>query len=341
MGWSDQRKEDRIMMPQEPHELFDFVLQVTEGLGHEYERIRKRATEDSGTAGDEGEENWAELLREWLPPSYRVVTKGRIIGPTGIASPQVDVIVLLPDYPTYLINKKLYLAGGIAAAFECKLTLKAKHLRKATATAAKIHKLLPPRIGTPYRELHSSIFFGLLAHSHSWTGTNPSPRETIRSHLQDAESEFVSHPRECLDIVCVADLGASVQTKVTFTDQHKDEKHPDECIVTGFAWHDPVDSFETLKLNGNFKFTTNPFSPIGTLLCVLLRRLAWENPSIRPIADYFRWTGLQGGGAFHVKQWSQELYSDSTRLALNAATIMMPQPSFGPRTWNEWAIVFF
>jgi len=32
-------------------------------IEEEYNRIRKRAYEDPGTAGDQGEENWAELLR--------------------------------------------------------------------------------------------------------------------------------------------------------------------------------------------------------------------------------------------------------------------------------------
>src|ERR1700693_5406094 len=95
------------------HELFDFVGTVTRELAEEYDRIQKRATEDSGTAGDEGEENWADLLRKWLPPAYRVVTKGRILGHQGRASHQVDVIVIRPSYPPYLETKKLYLAAGV------------------------------------------------------------------------------------------------------------------------------------------------------------------------------------------------------------------------------------
>ena len=84
----------------------------------EYQRIRSRALEDPGTAGDQGEENWAELLRDWLPPTYKVVTKGRILSADGRASPQVDVLVLKDVYPDKLLNKKLYLAAGVAAVFE-------------------------------------------------------------------------------------------------------------------------------------------------------------------------------------------------------------------------------
>src|SRR6185369_12921717 len=45
-------------------------------------------TKDGGTAGDEGEENWATLLRGLLPAAYHVVTKGKIISQEGQLSPQ-------------------------------------------------------------------------------------------------------------------------------------------------------------------------------------------------------------------------------------------------------------
>lgn len=83
----------------EGHELQRFLDQMAVELADEYERIRLRATEDPGTAGDEGEENWANLIREIVPASYPVVTKGRILSADGRASPQIDVLVLSPAYP--------------------------------------------------------------------------------------------------------------------------------------------------------------------------------------------------------------------------------------------------
>jgi hypothetical protein len=47
------------------------------------------------------------------------VTKGRILTETGYASPQIDVLILHPSYPKILLDKKMYLSGGVAAAFEC------------------------------------------------------------------------------------------------------------------------------------------------------------------------------------------------------------------------------
>src|SRR5438094_9937474 len=98
------------------HDIHNFVQRSQRELQDEYARIQKRAIEDPGTAGDQGEENWASLLRSWLPSYFRVETKGRILTSSGYASPQVDVLVLMPSYPAILLGEKLYLAGGVAAA---------------------------------------------------------------------------------------------------------------------------------------------------------------------------------------------------------------------------------
>src|SRR5258706_2694249 len=105
------------------NDLVDFMRTLTREMGDEYDRIQKRSLEDPGTAGDQGEENWATVFKDWLPPDYQVVTKGRLLSENGIAGPQVDIIILYPFYPKKLLDKKLYLTAGVAAAFECKNTL--------------------------------------------------------------------------------------------------------------------------------------------------------------------------------------------------------------------------
>ena len=82
------------MAQQKTHDLYDFMRQISAEMSAEYDRIQKRATEDPGTAGDQGEENWAALLRDLLPRNFEVVTKGRIISQDGDTSPQIDVLVL-------------------------------------------------------------------------------------------------------------------------------------------------------------------------------------------------------------------------------------------------------
>ena len=198
------------------NDLFDFMKRVTDELSSEYVRIQKRSVENSGTAGDQGEENWADLLRSWLPPIFRVVTKGRIMNEEGIVSGQMDVIVLDETYPKFLVDKKLYLAGGIAAVFECKNTLKRDHIFTFTKKISGIQKLLQPRSGTPYKELYSPIVCGLLAHSHSWKAKSSNPVQKIDSLLRIADETHVNHPRELIDVVCVADVATWYASKTTF-----------------------------------------------------------------------------------------------------------------------------
>ena len=45
------------------HELEEFLRQDQAEMAAEYQRIFARSSDDPGTAGDEGEENWAAVLR--------------------------------------------------------------------------------------------------------------------------------------------------------------------------------------------------------------------------------------------------------------------------------------
>src|SRR3569623_705473 len=137
------------------NDLVTFMKRLPAQQEQEYRSIQERVAEDPGTAGDQGEENWASLLRNWLPKSYEVVTKGRLLGPDGSAGPQVDVFVLSPVYPRYLIDKKLYLTGGVIAAFECKVTLRGFHIQQFFENCIAIRPLVKRTTGTPLAELRS------------------------------------------------------------------------------------------------------------------------------------------------------------------------------------------
>src|SRR4051812_36575628 len=277
------------------HDIHDFVISSQRSIEAEYARIRRRATEDPGTAGDQGEENWAELFREWLPPYFHIVTKGRILTDTGYTSPQVDLLVLLPSYPKILLSKKLYLSGGVAAAFECKTTLTAAHATSAVQTAAEIHRNLPVRQGTPYREINSPIIFGLLAHSHSWKGDASTPVENIHRVLYRADAESVRHPRECIDFIAVADLASWTVNKITylsprcswFDSEFARMYGPMGSSVTSYLCH--------AESKGEQK-QEDYFSPIGVLLSALYSKLAWTFPDMRHLEEYFRKVNLGGRG---------------------------------------------
>ena len=110
------------------HDIRLFMSQMTHEISSEYARLQARAGEDPGTAGSQGEETWAQLLRRWVPSGYHVVTGGRVIDTDGNTSPQVDVLILHPSYPPGLLEIKHYLASAVIAAFECKLTLTRAHI---------------------------------------------------------------------------------------------------------------------------------------------------------------------------------------------------------------------
>lgn len=314
--------------PMPGHDLEVFLNQDLNEMASEYARIFARATEDPGTAGDEGEENWAQLLRSWLPDSYTVVTKGRILGADGRASPQVDLIVLKPSYPPRLIHKKMYLVSGVAAVFECKTTLKRSHLSTAAKTAAALRKLSSPREGTPHRELTGSPMYGVLAHSHAWKSPASTPLRHVKGALEQ-DAAAAAQPRDLLDLVCVADLGAWLLVKVPLMGR----------TTMGDRWTDYKRNFGLDEEGGPattyFGRTTDhpqiQRNPIGVAVAIIFQVLAWENPSLRPMAEYFRLAGLWGGGTGNSRYWRlREVYSEAV-----ADRLLAGDSSFSLE-WNEW-----
>jgi hypothetical protein len=319
------------MPQQKAHDLYDFMRQISAEMSAEYDRIQMRATEDPGTAGDQGEENWAELLRDWIPRTYEVVTKGRIISQEGVTSPQIDVLVLKGAYPKKLLNKKLYLASGVAAAFECKTTLKASHISEAMENCATIKSLYPKRAGTPYKELHSPLIYGLLAHSHSWKGANSTPDQNIEETLNKVDALHISHPRLQLDILCVADLAAWTCSRTTFFGP---------CHMPNWSTMAPLygpNGSATSAYVGHTREheqQVDQFTPIGVLISYLSHKLAWENPSLRDLADYYRIANIAGSGKGYMRMWDSSIYSEEIRSRVEAGGLANGNP------WDEWHGVF-
>lgn len=315
------------------NDLYDFMKTATREMHEEYIRIQKRATEDPGTAGDQGEENWATLFREWLPSKFQIVTKGRILSHEGEASPQIDVIILKPEYPKKLIDKKLYLAGGVIAAFECKVTLKAQHIENTVKNSVKIRRLLTKRKGSPYKELTSPIIYGLLAHSHSWQSSGSNPLENIENKLIESDFQYVKHPREMLDVICVSDLAFWSASKATY-------------FGPGYKpWND-----ELAKIYGNKGSSTSSyiqhsnkienqisdFTPIGSLIASMYQKIGWEDINTRNLADYFRLVNLAGSGRGNMRMWPDisQVFSETTMKEILSGKLV------NGSLWDEWSFAF-
>ena len=306
------------MSEETSHDLHEFMRHLSNEMAAEYDYIQKWVTEDPGTAGDHGEENWAELLRGWLPRTYEVVTKGRIINQNGETSRQVDVLVLKDVYPKRLLTKKRYLAAGVAAAFECKIALEAAHIEQTVKTCAEIKNLYPVRKGTPYKELHAPIVYGLLAHSHDWKCPKSRPEANIEQKLLVSDYLHVSHPRQGLDLLCVADLAAWTLSKVTFFG-------PRGAALSSYMGHTSSSDHQV-----------EHFTPIGVLISHLTGWLAREDPSLRDLADYYRITNISGSGGGSSRDWPSSIYSEGVRRLVEAGNL-----TTGPAAvWDEWNMVF-
>ncbi len=316
------------MSEERRHDLHHFMQQLSTAMDKNYEYLKTRVGEDPGTTGDQAEIHWAKWLSRWLPPTYKVVTKGRIINQNGEASPQVDVLVLKSFYPKELHTNKHYLSAGVAAAFECKTTLEARYIKEATQICVEIKNLYrnrkeTPDKETPYRELHTPIVYGLLAHSHIWKGEGATPEDNITRNLSESDVSYVSHPRLGLDFLCVADCGTWVLSKFPFSYGSQSVLPPElqDGVDSGHLPHTPFLEQET-----------EDFTPIGSFYANLMERLAWEDPTLRDIVDYLRATKIGGEGGGQLRRWTFDILSDAVQKQIREGRRL----SNDPLSWDEW-----
>jgi hypothetical protein len=304
------------------HALTQFISQASATLEAEYNRIFATTTQDPGTAGDQGEANWKKFLEDWLPSHFHVETKGQIISHNGSLSPQVDIVVLKPSYPKKLLNeKKIWLADGVAAAFECKNTLTAKHIKDAVETSKRIKKLTRRKKETPVNELRSGIFYGILANSHSWKVARSNPLKNVKKAFVSAV-EGIERPELLIDVICVADLACwmqqfRVERKFNSQSQDHDVNSVEYSIDTVMARH----LYKSNSFSENFK-------PIGSLITHLTGLLALHDEQSRDLAkcyDNIFTEGSYENDWGHC--WSLELLSPSVRQ-------MIPDRSHS--SWHVW-----
>ena len=297
------------------HDLFYFFKNANYEIDQEYERIRRRTMEDPGTAGDQGEANWEKLLKLWLPPYFQVVNKGRIIGDTGETSPQIDLLVLSPEYPKQLIDCKQYLAGGVVAAFECKTTLRRKHIKDFMLASRKISALVPKGNGSPRKDLKRSIYCGLLAHSHEWKQENSNPINNIRCAIKLYDNEIIKHPIEMPDLICVSDLRTWSSVKVIVPAQKNMGKYKELSVISSYG-EDAILDF---------------YTPVGSMIFSLLEFLSWEYSGLRKLVSYLKNLNLEGEKNGNMRQWSADVLSEKTIRTLD------PSKIYG--NWDEYNLV--
>src|SRR5579871_6711738 len=75
---------------------------VQREIAEDYQRLHIQALDDPQRAGHGTEQTWARVLEDWLPSSYRVLTRRYIIPEVGAKSFETDIVVLHPSYPARL-----------------------------------------------------------------------------------------------------------------------------------------------------------------------------------------------------------------------------------------------
>ncbi|EKT4554044.1 hypothetical protein JGK41_000782 [Pseudomonas putida] len=344
------------------HELHGFFRSYARKLAEDYQATRPRVLEDPGTSGDQGEASWANLLRDWLPEGYSVVTKGRILGASGDASPQVDVIVLKPNYPKFLKGQMYYLLDGVAAAFECKLTLKSEHIEKAFETSKIIASLQQKPTDSPQKQLMSPLVYGVLAHSYSWASDKDTVVANLTEKIHEA-AERANEPRELPELFCVADLagwrlshcshahyimGDWIEPNPTIRDEAINiilKKYPDiphtlnrtERYVQAYI-QKPHSEYSTQYYPKHIDSSSptdswERFTPIGAFISALYDKLAYRDHSLLNISKYFN--------DVHVPASSGGVNSASGRL-------QWPRTVLTEETWSgawgsgpEWTNIYF
>jgi hypothetical protein len=282
----------------------------TRAIAEDYARLHEEARQQEiQRAGHGGEETWARLLREWLPPAYEVGIRKYIVPEDGDAVFETDLVVFNPGYPARLRERRDVLAGGVAAAFSVKLTLDAAGIRDGAQQAATLRRAAKPRFGTPRSEMLGPFAVGLLAHSHSWTFPSSTPAENISQACWDLDQSLVAHPRESLDFLCVSDLSTWTRSRMPYMPPNALSVNPaataaqkaQGAAMTAFVMADSEKS---------------P-APVAVLIAFLIERLSYADPTLSPFADGLRLTDTWGAASGPQRLWDLDsVFAERVRLAL-------------------------
>jgi hypothetical protein len=306
------------------HDFFQHMASLRQAIARDYEVVTKRSKEDPGTAGDQAEEQWAEILRNWLPATFPVITKGRILFEDRSASPQVDVLVLKPSYPLALRKQKHIFSGGVLAAFECKLTLRGRDVRDAFEACSLIKKKSRRVQGTPFDELCKLPLFGVLAHSHNIRAKKGESR--LYEAIEKCQTEFAQHNSELIDVICVAEEATIPLSRHLLIgpnlnrDERKElaDEETQGLISTMYVIHQEKDG-DPLYVG----------AALAGLVHDLTQRLAFHEPSIRDWADHLSYLGFYGGIGRPVYWTADELSAPVLRRLQKRGSEDEP--------WSKWS----
>ncbi|MGK0150237.1 DUF6602 domain-containing protein [Pseudomonas putida] len=233
------------------------LMAIQDHMQHKYDFLQLVAKTDPGTAGKECQQIFQKFLQEHLGADIEVIMDGRIFLGGDKESPQIDLI-LVRGMP--LIASRSYVPiAYVIAAFEVKLTLLSKHLKKIHETAQVLR--LHHRTGTAREELVSPIIYGVLALSSKLTPATrlKHPRTLAVNELECArliknlkKLDPPPHPAKSIDLVLVSDCFSIVSSKMI----NYSEKFPADWLPDiQFSYRYSISSHRLARVEGESYYT--------------------------------------------------------------------------------------
>lgn len=268
----------------------------------EYDRLYAVAKNDPQQAGHGGETTWVKFLQEWLPVGYNVGLRKYIVTEDSDELFEMDIVIFNPGYPEKLQQEERVLAGGVAAAFSVKLSLTSDGIRDAINRAAKLRRAMQPRLGSLRGEANGAFLVGLLAHSHKWKSPRSNPRLNLIENLEKYDRELAVHPRETIDLICVADLAFAATSRSLYVEP---------VLATQVYARYGVDTSKGVMTQGIVMTDDQgALNPLASLIVSLITKLARTDYRLRPLADNLRLSRLDKTGSGKMRIFpAGEVYS--------------------------------
>lgn len=300
----------------EQHRLREWMAAADREIQENYAENHAKAREPRRIqqTGHAAERAWGQLLERWLPPQYEVGYRRYILPEIDVDKYEVretDIVILRPGYPRPLRNKEEVLAAGVLAAFSVKLTLDGAGLAEGIAEASNVRRHTAPRLGTPRQELTPPLRYGVLGHSHRF-GQNAASNLFNRCAVEDVN--HARHPRESLDLICVADLGIWAKLTATWMPVWDEEQRRAGNLLADHY------SVQTVLMNQATLLTKpagdwppkSELSPLTVFISSLYSFLAQEDDVAEPFYRGLIGSGLSGAGSGTGREWPPtEVYSEA------------------------------
>lgn len=269
---------------------------LQEEIRLDYRDAQAAHQEDIQRSGHQGEATWANLLTKWLPSNYEIGLRKYIIGHDDTVQQfETDIVVFEPSYPQHLRKKAQIHSAGIAAAFSVKLTARNQHFDEIAGWSKSLAKLSQSDLTTVEGQLLPGFPTGFLAHSHA---LGKFPLQKLASGVR-AAGQVAEHPRELLDLACIADLGTLSCMRAAYIPMSQHFADQTDFVMSSY-----------IELND-----AHQYGAVAHFIISLYKVLGRNDPSLKKLADGLAHSTKTGNGEGEQRKWEPEKVYDTSFLA--------------------------